>query len=170
MVVALPKPSSIATPALLTTVSPVVTLPSSPRSMFSASCTSNPSPSTLVLTPMLLPVVKLAGSVSPPVMLRIEPSGRLTLVPLSPAKLRPAAVAPLTAAFTSPAVAALLALAPSVMSPALATLVMTVLPASIPPAVMLGPTGASLSSKKVTPAWLYTVLVVPSVTVKPLAP
>ena len=84
--------STTLTPALLTVVSPVLTLPSLPKSMFFASWTVSLSvPSA---TTPILPVVSFVASVSPPTTLTVCPRSRWTLAPLSPAKFKPALVVP----------------------------------------------------------------------------
>ena len=76
---------AMVTPALSTLVSPVVTLPSTPRSIFFANLTVSVSvPSATI--PMLSSV-SLVVSVTPPTTLTVVPSLRSTLTPLSPANV-----------------------------------------------------------------------------------
>jgi len=77
-------PPAMVRPSLLTSVSPVFTLPSAPRLTFSASFTTRP-PVSSASTPILAVVRSL---VAPPVILRVWPSLRVA-IPVSPVKVRP---------------------------------------------------------------------------------
>ena len=79
-------------------------------------------------------LVAVSAPANPPLMSKVCPKLRCTLLPLFPAKSKPALVTLVMAVFTSPIFAALV-----VVVPPLATFVICLLPALIPAVVTLGP-------------------------------